>query len=78
VVPAAALRDAEACFTDAAAAAAAVLLLSGGEAARAVLSAVSKVGAVPVTNLGEGKPKQAAATAADELRWDWSEAGIAL
>jgi hypothetical protein len=52
-----------------------VMCCAGGDSARAVLSAVSKVGA-PVTNIGEGKAKPA--PTADELRWDWSEAGIAL
>ena len=53
-----------------------LLLFAGGDSARAVLSAVSKIGA-PVTHMGEAKPKQQASTQ-DELRWDWSEAGIAL
>lgn len=44
-----------------------------------MLSAVSKVGAVPVTNLGDGKARrEAGAAVVDELRWDWSEAGIAV
>lgn len=57
-----------------------VFLGAGGEAARAVLSAVSKVGVVPVTNLGESKAakQQQQQQAVDELRWDWSEAGISL
>lgn len=52
---------------------------AGGDSARAVLSAVGKVG-VPVTNLGDSKPRQQQQQqhAADELRWDWSEAGVVL
>jgi hypothetical protein len=53
---------------------------AGGDSARAVLSAVGKVG-VPVTNLGDSKPRlqqQQQQHAADELRWDWSEAGVVL
>eukprot|EP00879_Flechtneria_rotunda_P032735 GHRR01036039.1.p1 GENE.GHRR01036039.1~~GHRR01036039.1.p1 ORF type:complete len:166 (+),score=72.31 GHRR01036039.1:75-500(+) len=53
-----------------------LLAEAGGEQARAVLSAVSKV---PVTNVQEPKQKQQAGrSAADEIHWDWSEAGIAL
>jgi hypothetical protein len=54
-----------------------LIVEAGGEQARAVLSVTSKV---PVMNVGEPKAKQPAATQseADEVRWDWSEAGIAL
>lgn len=59
-----------------------LLAEAGGEQARAVLSAVSKV---PVMNMPEPKarPQQqggagGGAAAAEEIRWDWSEAGIAL
>lgn len=42
-----------------------------------MLSAVSKV--PPIANVPEPKPKpQASRSEADEVRWDWSEAGIAL
>ncbi|KAF6261995.1 armadillo-type protein [Scenedesmus sp. NREL 46B-D3] len=53
-----------------------LLAEAGGEAARAVLSAISKV---PVANVSEPKAKQQAQRSeADDVRWDWSEAGIAL
>jgi hypothetical protein len=53
-----------------------LLAEAGGEQARTVLSAISKV---PVANVPEPKAKQQAQRSeADEVRWDWSEAGIAL
>uniref|UniRef100_A0A383WPV4 Uncharacterized protein n=1 Tax=Tetradesmus obliquus TaxID=3088 RepID=A0A383WPV4_TETOB len=53
-----------------------LLAEAGGEQARTVLSAISKV---PVANVAEPKPKQQQQRSeADEVRWDWSEAGIAL
>lgn len=53
-----------------------LLAEAGGEAARAVLSAISKV---PIANVSEPKAKQQAQRSeADDVRWDWSEAGIAL
>lgn len=65
------------CHTVSHATSAVVVAAAGGDSARAVLSAVSKVGA-PVTNMGDAKPKREMGSTADELRWDWSEAGIAL
>jgi hypothetical protein len=53
-----------------------LLAEAGGEQARTVLSAISKV---PVANVPEPKAKQQTQRSeADEVRWDWSEAGIAL
>jgi hypothetical protein len=57
-----------------------LLAESAGEQARAVLNAVSKV---PVVNVPEVRQKassnvEAANSAADELQWDWSQAGIAV
>jgi hypothetical protein len=56
---------------------AAAAAAAGGEQARSVLAAVSKV-AAPITNASQAKPRAPGASEADEIRWDWSEAGIAL
>ena len=54
-----------------------LLAESAGEQARAVLNAVSKV---PVTNVPEPKQKVLGqgVPAHEEIRFDWSEAGIAM
>jgi hypothetical protein len=38
---------------------------------------VSRV-AAPITNVGPGRPKSSEGGVEVEVRWDWSEAGIAL
>ena len=54
-----------------------LLAEAGGDQARAVLSVISRV--PPVMNVAEPRAKQQQQRGeGDEVRWDWSEAGIAL